>query len=69
MCLQYADVRSNVAVMNLRRAAAADTTPNAKAPGRTASVDRPTRITGDMTVADALRAGGLRALMTKEMTR
>lgn len=68
MCLQYADVRSNVAVMNLRRAAEADTKPYAKAPGRIASVDRPTRITGDMTVADALRAGGLRALTTKEMT-
>jgi len=54
--------------MNLRRAAEADTKPYAKAPGRIASVDRPTRITGDMTVADALRAGGLRALTTKEMT-
>ncbi|WP_182252809.1 hypothetical protein [Microbacterium esteraromaticum] len=54
--------------MNLRRAAKADTKPNAKAPGRIASVDRPTRTAGDMTVADALRAGGLRALTTKEMT-
>lgn len=63
--LHYANVRSNVAHMNRRRVAAATST-NAKTPGRGASKSRRSPAKGDMTVLNALRAGGLLGLTTKE---
>lgn len=61
-------MRSTFALMNLRRAAEADTT-SAKAPGRNASQNRHTHSLGNMTVRDVLRTGGLRALIAKETER
>lgn len=67
-CLHYADLRSRFAhVMNRRDAEAS--TPNAQAPGREVSVERHTRVTGDMVFRDVLRAGGLFGLTPKEMFR
>lgn len=66
-CLHYANMRSNVAHVKQRRVASAATT-NAKAPGFSASnlVDP---LPGAITVRDALIAGGLLGLKTKEILR
>lgn len=67
-CLHYADLRSRFAyVMNRRDANAS--APNAQAPGREETAERPTRVTGDMVFRDVLRAGGLFGLTVKEMIR